>query len=373
MCDIARILYRDFPTEDRLLESCRAVHSTQDNLWPLDGTEEPEAAQARRSRWNQNSDAASHLPMLKRRKVSHDKADGNPAGNNTHPTGLTLTNISCSIGTMTTMQNNLSFMHCTEGGFVSAAVQLQQNKQERQRGSIAVGTSKGKTESSVSASVERTSFTNLADGQGTLPGFFGKEKSRHAPQAIVAKSTTHASLQFIRTRPEQMNGFGDLELPEGRTLSRAQAPIESDETYGKLPRKPLADIPSALGNHKLPPLGRAGRPCLLAAQDDHPSKQYVFLSSSPPPMQEALETAEVQNEDPLLLASNAGTSQLNPQAQKISNCVRPATTFHSTSVAHARAAPSMNKKTLGVRRSVTGWANRANKGFSVPSKTVGNG
>ena len=342
-------------------------------MWPLDGSEEPEAAQARWNRWNQDTHATSHLPMLKRRKISHDKADEKLSRNQTHPAGLMVTNISCSVGNTTTMQSSSNFTHHTQGGFVSAAVQLQKHEQERQRDGIAKGNSKKKTEITVSAGLEMTPLTNHSDGQGTLLSFLGKKNSGHASQIIVAKSTTNASLEITGTGRERISGLGDLELLEERATSRAQAPIITNETWGGLSRKPLASIPGALGNHKLPPMSRTSRPCLPAVDDDHPTKQYVFLSSSPPPVEETLETVEAENEDPLLLKHDAGTSQLNLQAQKISNGVRPAATFHSTSVAQVRPVPSMNKKTLGVRRSMTGWANRANKGFSVPSKTVCNG
>ena len=356
--------------EDRIFEGCRTVQHTRDNIWPLDGTEEPEAAQARWNKCNENTDIINQLPMFKRRKISHNKADEKSPVNNAYQGDLTVTNLSCCIGTTTTMQNSSAFTHHTGGGFMSAAVQLQQYNRDLQRDRIAKGPSKRKTESSVSARLGRTRFTNDPDGRGTLLSFLGKEKNRHASQAIVAKSTTNASLERTGTGRERMNALGNLGLLEEISSSRAKAPITIDETHGRLSRKPLASIPSPLGNRNLPPMNRISQPCLPAADDDYPSKHHIFLSSSPPPVQELLDKLDVENEDPLYSIAHASKSQVGLQAQKSNKYVRPARTSHTTSVEQIQGIPT---KTLGVRRSMTGWANRANKGFSIPSKTVGKG
>lgn len=380
--DIARILRRECPIEDRILEGCRIIRNTQDNLWPLDGTE-PDAAQARWNKWNENTYSTSQLPMIKRRKVAHEEAEQKvPIGRN-GPMAFTHTNIACSIGTMTTMQNDSSFtMHHTEGGFVSAAVQLQQDEQEWQEHILFNRASKRKKVGSVSTGFETTpsvalgncsTTSNHTDTQGTLLSFFSKGKSHHTSQACMVKLATIASLKVVGNGGDPMESHRDLKQLEQSTTLNPQTAMSSKETRGVSSRKPLAAIPYALGNHRLQPINDKIRPCPSAAEDDHPSKQYVFLSSSPPPVEYFLEKEEIENEGQSLNSIGASKAHLNLQMQNNNTRVRPAATFHTTSVAQVQADPNIHKKTLGVRRSMTGWANRANKGFSIPSKAGGNG
>ena len=379
--DISRILRRKCPMEDHILEGCRTIQNVQDNLWPLDGTEEPEAAQARWNKWNENTYATSKVSMTKRRKVAHEEAEQKAPVGHSRPMAFTHTNITCSIGTMTTMQNSSSFStHHTEGGFVSAAVQLQQDEQEWQEHSLVKRSLKREKVSSLSIRSEGTpsvgncsTTSNHTDTQGTLLSFFSKGKSHHESQSSMVRSATVASLKVVGSGGDPMESHRDLkQLGQSTTLS-AQTAILSQETIGISSRKPLTAIPYALGNHKLPPINDKGRPCLPAADDDHPSKQYVFLSSSPPPAECVPEKGETENKDQSLSIIDASKPQLNTQMQNNYSRVRPAATFHTTSVAKVQADPNVYKKTLGVRRSMTGWANRANKGFSVPSKAGGDG
>lgn len=376
MDDIARILRRDCPREDYILECCRTLPNTHDNLWPLDGTEDPEALQARWNRWNGDTGATSKIPMSKRRKISHE-ADEKLSINHTRSKGIAIINTVCSIGSTTTMQNSSRFTLHTESGFISAAAQLQEDVQERQKNQVIKITSKGKKGSLVSAEVGRTPLapgdclkaSYHTSSQGSLINFFGKETSDRTPQGATTKSGTVAVLEIMGGGGDPIEHHGDRELPgQGTTLrARAAGPSENIRDAASS-RRPLASIPSALGNHKLRPTNKIGRPCLPTTNNDQPSKPYVFLSSSPPPLEIVVEKAEAKNEDHLHSMAITGKAQLNVQMENKNNHVRPAATFHTTSVAQVQAALNIHKKTLGVRRSMTGWANRARKGFSVPSK-----
>lgn len=310
--------------------------------------------------------------MSKRRKISHE-ADEKLSINHTRSKGIAITNTVCSIGSTTTMQNSSRFTLHTESGFISAAAQLQEDEQERQKDQVTKITSKGKKGSLISAKVGRTPMAAPGDclkasyhpsSQGSLINFFGKETSDRTPQGATTNSGTVAVLEII----DPIEHHGDRELPgQGTTLrARAAGPIENIRDAAS--RRPLASIPSALGNHKLRPTNNIGRPCRPTTNNDQPSKPYVFLSSSPPPLEIVVEKAEAKNEDQLHSIAITGKAQLNVQMENKNNHVRPAATFHTTSVAQVQAAPNIHKKTLGVRRSMTGWANRAKRGFSVFSK-----
>lgn len=298
--------------------------------------------------------------------------------NHTRSKGIAITNTVCSIGSTTTMQNSSRFTLHTESGFISAAAQLQEDVQERQKDQVTKITSKGKKGSLVSA-VGRTPLAAPGDclkasyhpsSQGSLINFFGKETSDRTPQGATTKSRTVGVLEIMGGGGDPIEHHGDRELPkQGTTLrARAAGPIENIRDAAS--RRPLASIPSALGNHKLRPTNNIGRPCLPTTNNDQPSKPYVFLWSSPPPLEIVVEKAEAKNEDQLHSMAITGKAQINVQMENKNNHVRPAATFHTTSVAQVQAAPNIHKKTLGVRRSMTGWANRARKGFSAPAKPM---
>ena len=87
-------------------------------------------------------------------------------------------------------------------------------------------------------------------------------------------------------------------------------------------------------------------------------KTYLFLSSSPPPTDGLIQDAE----DSESVSENVGMQQA---VTKVPQTYRPAKTMHVTSVAQLNAANGA-RKTLGVRRSMNGWSDRMNRGFSTP-------
>ena len=380
--DVARILRRDCPMEDTIFKGWRTAQKTEDNLWPLDGTEAPEAAQARWNRLDENTCTTSHIPIFKRRKVAHGDAEEKLPIGHTRSLGGATANISCSIGTTTTMQSSSSFTHQKEGGFISAAARLEQDEQERQENRLAKETSKrqkrglvsaGLGEPSLVATGNRLKATNRLNSQGTLLNFFGKKTGCPTWQNHMLKSATIADPEVMGNGGDRMGCRNHLKPLEQSMTARAQEAILIEKTDGASSRMPLTKIPYALGNHKLRPISNKSRPCLPAAEKDHPSKPYVFLSSSPPPVDCARERGERGNEDQPRGRIGACKAQPGPEVQNDNSCLRAAATFHTTSVAQAQAVRNIHKKTLGVRRSMAGWANQTNKGFSVPSKANAKG
>ena len=131
-----------------------------------------------------------------------------------------------------------------------------------------------------------------------------------------------------------------------------------DEVPLPQPRLPLQIIPSSLANHRLAPLNTT-RSRLPPPEDMAMSaKHYTFLSSSPP---------KAPKNDP----GNGTTDSIQPATEVKENAcaTKAATTFHTTSVQQVTA-----RKTLGVKRSMNGWAERGKStgGFQVP-KRVGKG
>ena len=374
MNDIARILRRECPADQHILESCRIVQNSQDNLWPLDGTEDPEASHARWSRWNENTYAKPQLPMAKRRKTGVEEADIKlHAG----PEGINTINIASPISTVATMQNSLSFMHRTGSGFVSAAAQFQQEQRERQ---LLRGTSKRKGETLIDTGAGNISLASLGNhikaknqiqSQSTLTSFLNKRTSHHALQVGSVEPATVADSKYAVRGGNRLKSQKALDQVEESIASRAPVAKTLTKTHCELSRKPLTAIPDSLGNHKLRPINNTSGLRLAAVEKHHPPRPYVFLSSSPPSLEDVPDKVDKTSEDQESSITVSDVAQFDRPRQSSDNHVRPAATFHTTSVAQVRAAHHIHKKTLGVRRSMTGWANRLNKDFSVPSKAKG--
>lgn len=137
----------------------------------------------------------------------------------------------------------------------------------------------------------------------------------------------------------------------------------SIEDLGPTPRPPQLPIPEALATHRLQPLSNTNRPRPLVHEEPLRKKHYVFLSSSPPHVEEVVEAAENQFEGqpPSKLMTGVEDSEVAHQQTD----VVPSRTLHTTSIAQLQTEGAP-RKTLGVRRSMNGWSTRGSHGFSVP-------
>ena len=110
--DICQILKRPCPDQDSLLDGYRNADNTEDNLWPLDGEENPNVLE---SRWNSHS-SSTFTDISKTRGYQSVYAAGS------RKLGPSSTSLSSTH--MTTMQGLTATQQF--GGFVSATTQLQQ-------------------------------------------------------------------------------------------------------------------------------------------------------------------------------------------------------------------------------------------------------
>ena len=114
------------------------------------------------------------------------------------------------------------------------------------------------------------------------------------------------------------------------------------ESKGLSTRNPLATIPQDLAAHRLNPIMK--KP---------PPSEYVILSSSPP---EAASTAEEPDQSVKLSINESAPS------------VKPARTYHETTISQVQQSSTLTRKTLGVRRNMVGWSAQASRGFKTPMK-----
>ncbi|KAL8957474.1 MAG: hypothetical protein Q9183_006048 [Haloplaca sp. 2 TL-2023] len=310
--DIARILRRPCPSACKINEEVLKLQSREDDQWPLDGSLRPEEV---KTRWNIES-------------------GGNAPANTVKPSAGAV-----SVGYTTTLQNSEAWSVQNFSGFTSATEQFHQLEQERkQSGAVEVSTTAKGTMGRKRKATD--------PGQNSLTDLWGNG-SKHPPRAKEPRITSQ--------RPSISSGHSDLGSSIGRGTIR--------------PRPPLGAVPANLAKHKLGAITNFSMPKIPIGQADEANEQYVFLSSSPPSFEVG------HNENQMVMES--GSAKANRVTnidrnyhnyQSSSSGFGSAITRHTTSMEQLQATNNASRKTLGVRRSMTGWNMKSNHSFSVPRK-----
>ena len=343
--DIARILQRDTPTQAQISEASKTLQSMHDNLWPLTG-EEVKATGAKWSKWD-SSESCEHLP--KRRKMEESGFSTTE-----RMTARVDSYVGGHVGSTTTMQSSSAFSCNT--GFISAAAQFQHVGEPGRMGpgpsGIVKPLKKGKEEP---ASINKPSPAP-GGGQSNLSSFFGMKAGRDTSSATFEILADGRSTDPSRTyRSETV------------THPTAAAHQVSIGYSGPASRTPSLPIPEALATHRLQPLPNTNRPRPLVHEDEPlREKPYVFLSSSPPHIEEVVEAADNQ-------CGDQSPSQMMNIAEESELILRhtdtiPSRTLHTTSIVQVQTE-GVSRRTLGVRRSMNGWTARGTHSFSVPKMT----
>lgn len=384
--DMARILRRDCPTEKTIISYSSAAKSLEDGQWPLDGSEASKNAERRWNKWSMADNDLDRPHSSKRRRMLS-------------PNDPNLTRISAvqpdlsSISTnSTTMQNMSSFSHVARAGFTTAASQLHVIEAEVARSERTMSiqpneTTTGKKLSKTSSSTKRHA------GQSSLATFFEK------------KSVADDSLSFGTLDKRFMPHRAEPTLNrtcENSSLSRQHIPRSTiaptnlliNEAVLPTPRLPLVSIPQPLSTHRFQPLtSTRPRPLTtvsttIPSHDEPPLNPYPFLSSSPPKLPDPIphdcgstalsSHAEIRGEKSNLDSMNEvhgakathTAEDLKEEQEPRETRQRPATTYHTTSMQQVGNV----RRTLGVKRSMGGWAARgrgkggATGGFEVPRR-----
>ena len=333
--DLSRILRRDCPTEAHILEASKNLQSYEDDLWPVTAEGDSKAVQARWSKWDE---ARGNVHVNKRRRVNGgERVESLPESKTT----CMLT----TIGGTTTMQNSSAFSYNGNSGFISAASQMQHIEKEKSM-SASSDTSLGESKRPPKANSDNKLRSQQEQGRD-LRSMWGADIHNN-------KNEEPVSLELLEEEDYQ-------KAVKASMLTLGQA---SNDRCDVAPRRPLLNLPQALAAHRLPMSSSSTRPALTIDNDEPAKKQYIFLSSSPPPVQGVPETVEVPRKDNMPMCSMSSSNENVKPTD-----VRPATTFHTTTVSQVSAMSGAAKKTLGVRRSMNGWSTRAPQGFSVPRKS----
>ncbi|MCJ1312726.1 hypothetical protein MMC25_006402 [Agyrium rufum] len=336
--DIARILHRSAPKQAAITECLKDVKSTEDDLWPTDGSMNPENQE---SRWNQQPNECT-LPSISHWfQLSRTIAAAQNAG----PSKQTYTIPPATAGFITASVH----MHQQPPSIDSTATKRAKSaessdrKQLARKGSSGKGQVKGNTLIKM-WSHQSESLTNLT------------------PTAMVGALTSTDSCIDMPIVPKTSNSALTI------CLSETAVPTDRD-----------GNIPHTLRRHVLKPSPGNRRPPHIGLDKNAFPFQgsYVFLSSSPPPIpadgkfeiQDRLKTNA--NELPRAIRPPLSTPKINVKpghklpptqsiidsAQPTASTTVPSKTFYTTTMdlAQSDMKGSSSSKSLGVRRSVIGW------------------
>ncbi|CAL3968791.1 unnamed protein product [Diplocarpon coronariae] len=312
---IAQILRRKLPSPNSIQISSAALSSSEDDLFPEYGEEKEQDQESRRnSMKGGNSSFAMGQQAPKRRRVELGRSVGSLG--DIAEKGWKLT---------TTWDRAASF---TSSGFVTAGSHMQ----------ILVDLSAAPELQDAEDLDRSKKKSNQKDmlpvGQGTLLGFLGKsEPTMKKPLPKIKELDPKPPL------PTVANSFNQA---------------RSMPTFSN-----LAGIDASLSVHRVGAANLANRPAPRQAghSDTQASRNdYVFLSTSPP------------RPEPPNLQENVPTPKPFGLTAKpaILPKIRPPLSTHQTTVGMLQDG-SGARKTLGVKRSMDGWASRKGQGFRPPT------
>ena len=246
----------------------------------------------------------------------------------------------------TTMDRASSFTSAAvtlKTGFVSAGSHLQILKEHSVNVSLQVP-------DDVERQPKKKSIENkkgeVLEGQGTLFGFLGKPEPQKKP------APTSRDLDLSKPRH-------DISTQSSKIFTQPR-PTSTHNT--------LTHIDPSLAIHRLNPTTTSTkiRPLQISQIEPEKRNDYVFLSSSPPRPKHPIIEEEVVEKPAGLVAK----PPLLP-------LIRPLVSMHETSMSNLQGLKEGGKgsgsgmKTLGVRRSMNGWAsrkgNRGGGGFVPPT------
>ena len=299
----------------------------------------------------------------KRRKVSVEEFRGNQPQfeDQRHP----IRTERAAFLKSTTMENHATFSCRSSGGFTSAASQLhciteagydsQQTKPSRVRSRQQpgrLGALHGEDNAKLGA--------KLKDKSNLLSLWVTKSTQNHLSDRNAGSCQDSKEYCFAGAQLHK-----DQVLPKGE--SRKYSAPKHDQPRVIHKKRPLDVIPPGLANHKL--YSRPQQIQYRADENDQTPKHYLFLSGSPPPTSDlASEQTLLDNDVGATCCAKATLKKTLLGGETSGGNIRPASTFHTTSVAEVKAGANHSKKTLGIRRSMTGWSSRGNQRFSIPGK-----
>lgn len=356
--DVSRILRRRCPSQKDIVEGSKHLKDHTDSLWFMEGEEDPDGDHDRRDTSDENL-----ATVCKRRKLSAEVSRGNPPQSNDQH-HLARAERAAFLES-TTMQNRATFSCHSGGGFTSAAAQLhciaeagcdiRQTKTSRDRPRLPSGRR---------GALHGGEYANIGP----------KVKDKSNLLSLWGPKSTPSLLSDSNTKScQETKGYCEAgaRSHKGQVLHKGESQRYTASMHDQaqvIPtKKALRGLPPGLANHEL--YSRSHQTRHGAGEIDQTPQQYFFLSSSPPPANDvAPKQTNLNNDVGAAICTKAGLKKSLPEGESSGGNNRPANTFHTTSVAEAKEGAHHSKKTLGIRRSMTGWSCRGKPRFSIPAK-----
>lgn len=329
VADIATILRRDMPSQEALtlgLQSLGDKGSAEDNIWPLDGAHRV------------SPDVQSLMPILG--QSLHDAEQRGRFGY-TFNSSTSVSTWNTKYGSGTTMTSASTFSTSNLSTvFTTARQQFKDNPQPSPTVPTLIHSA-----SNPEPPKKRLKLEKTKSAQGNIMNFFSK------PEAETAAEQTRAHWQTTSTQQTQ------------RLQPSLPPVVHSTSVYH------TNTIPTELAQHRLAPSSIRGgfkrpRSALEPTSpnrraDKSQTRDYIFLSSSPPPEDQTMEHRHhtQADDEPVDVERDASdensiavSKEHSLKKQLFTNTLQPA----ALAAVHA-------KKTLGVRRAFGGWDARKNK------------
>ncbi|KAF4311536.1 DNA helicase UvrD/REP type [Botryosphaeria dothidea] len=405
--DLARILRRECPPEAACCKGRDALDRAEDDYWPLDGEDVDPETKA----WdffNRNNNKSDE-PNAKRRRPN-DYVPVSLAGSNISVTMDRASSFSISTPTLGPDTGAAGFMSAgarmreMEDATETKAPQRAENRlahehaMARARDAARAPPSQDGSGRGAAAGARRPA------GQGSITSFFGWPVAKK-PAPLPAEQVQDA-ISFVREK--KLKGQAAAAVVTSQAVARkppaglrraatapstssSSAPLRVIESAAGAPRMgspalllrgataPTAGAGQGLGGHRLRTAPLEGRPARVkyegvdgGAAGYEERKPYSFMSSSPPLPEEEDEGDGEDGENEGGSGCGDGGRNGTDSGGAVEDVV-PAATFHRTSVGmlagNAGAAQGAGRKTLGMRRSVQGWAaGGVNKPFMAPGR-----
>ncbi|KAJ9303322.1 hypothetical protein DTO271D3_1554 [Paecilomyces variotii] len=306
---IADILRRDRPSQEAMLKGIDGLPSVEDNLWTPEGEEHPDTV----TRWDgSRTSVLDGEPPSKKRRSDQNQAI------------QTSSFVSASTYTMNN-SSSFSIPATLSGGFSTAREHLATQN-------VVQPVSENRPENKATGIRSAGRKTGLT--QGSISNFFGQPSSKNEASSQRV-SASHQSL-----------GMPDPSTERSTNLAGGQG------------AHPKYTIPPAMTKHRIQPrTWPPSRPALGASE----SNRYTWLTG--PSTGTKVTEGKHQRENEIAVENQTGwvSDGIKNSSESIAR-VRPATTYHTTtmSMVHQQGSTT-GRKTLGIRRSMNGWADRMNR------------
>jgi DNA helicase-2/ATP-dependent DNA helicase PcrA len=333
--DIGRVLGRMVPAESDIIRASMGLESKEDNLFPLNGEKKYGDGNAVGEN-GQHTYTQGQQPPKRRRVDSSFLGGQNQATNTWQPTYTT------------TMAQSASFTVASTGGFMSAGSHLQILKEKKMNCGADEHPQPTKNEAAkdVKGKSSMARSTKRPSGQGSLMAYLN----------TVTGTRPEIPIKKVERIKNASPAAPEWKAPE---YNPSLPPMGSREFEGR-------GLETAHAMHRLPSGPALKRPKIQLDEEARTRSSYGFLSSSPAPPESTERLVGAGNDNEAASPGTAGNfaERAHVRDAHRDTGFRAAQTFHTTTMSSLGA---QSRRTLGVRRSMDGWAARGGTAWKPPS------